>query len=227
LAQGIKPSDVYLLGIDGGKIAALEYRIALALGAKVGLLEASGRESTNLIYDQDWMDHERLLNLPRDAMTLRAFTNRQLSKPILTNEAVENCAKAVYDIYHQNLLKPWDKLDKEMQWSNYSQVMYMEVVLKSAGYGIREKIINNTKRFEFPPDAVEIMAQMEHGRWNEERLSKGWKYGNEKDVKNKISPYIVAWEKLDESIKEYDRRAVRSWPDILGQINYEIYDLKN
>ncbi|MFC1660385.1 hypothetical protein ACFL3S_02815, partial [Gemmatimonadota bacterium] len=43
LASGVTPSQVRLLGIGGGAIAGAEYRIALALGARVGLVTKSGR----------------------------------------------------------------------------------------------------------------------------------------------------------------------------------------
>jgi len=52
LATGVKPADVRLLGISGGLIAGLEYRFALAVGARVGLLKNSGREAERLI--QEW-----------------------------------------------------------------------------------------------------------------------------------------------------------------------------
>jgi hypothetical protein len=43
-----------LLGINGGKIAAVEFRIALALWARVGLIAGSGREADILAEDADW-----------------------------------------------------------------------------------------------------------------------------------------------------------------------------
>ena len=45
LAAGICPAEVRVLGINGGQIAAAEYRIALAVGATVGLVADSGREA--------------------------------------------------------------------------------------------------------------------------------------------------------------------------------------
>ena len=39
LASGINPKDVKLVGVNGGKISALEYRIALSLGARVGIIK--------------------------------------------------------------------------------------------------------------------------------------------------------------------------------------------
>ena len=72
-ASGIAPADVRLLGINGGIIAAAEYRLALGLGARVGLIEESGREAARLLPDADWAASARLVRLPRDAAAIRAF----------------------------------------------------------------------------------------------------------------------------------------------------------
>jgi ppGpp synthetase/RelA/SpoT-type nucleotidyltranferase len=76
VASGIHPSKVRLLGINGGKIAAAEYRIALALGAKVAMLEGTGREAQRLLSDPEWADPEMgLLSLPANKDAIRSFLN--------------------------------------------------------------------------------------------------------------------------------------------------------
>jgi hypothetical protein len=75
---------------------------------------------------------------------------------------------------------------------------------------------------EFSPEEVEIMAELEHGRWNVERLLDGWKWGPIKDVANKISPYIIPWTGLPEEMKEYDRDAARQIPHLLEQVGMEV-----
>ncbi len=54
VASGIRPDTVRVLGINGGRIAAVEYRIALALGATVGLVADSGREAGRLLSEERW-----------------------------------------------------------------------------------------------------------------------------------------------------------------------------
>jgi hypothetical protein len=75
---------------------------------------------------------------------------------------------------------------------------------------------------EFTKDEIEIMAEMEHGRWNVERLSDGWRWGEKKDVDKKISPYLVGWDQLPENVKEWDREAVRAIPKLLESVGLEI-----
>ena len=59
------------------------------------------------------------------------------------------------------------------------------------------------------------LAIMEHNRWVEERLSNGWVFGPEKNTDLRISPYLTSWENIPESIREYDRQAVRNIIPIL------------
>ena len=57
-----------------------------------------------------------------------------------------------------------------------------------------------------------------------EREDAGWEYGEVKDVKNRKSPYLVAWsdDRLPEDVKDYDRNAVRRLPMILAKADYEV-----
>ncbi|MFC1806294.1 hypothetical protein ACFL09_04855 [Planctomycetota bacterium] len=73
LASGIDPATVTLVGIDGGRIAAAEYRMALSLGARVAVIDGSGREAGKLRGDEDWNQATRLQFLPPDPAALRSW----------------------------------------------------------------------------------------------------------------------------------------------------------
>jgi hypothetical protein len=68
--SGIKPEDITLYGINGGKIAALEYRIALVLGAKVYLMKDSGRAVDEIVNDKNWNDQPGMLILTNDPLMI-------------------------------------------------------------------------------------------------------------------------------------------------------------
>ena len=74
-AAGIKAADVRVLGFGGGEIAAFEYRLALALGATVGVVSGTGGAVDELLKDRLWsaVPELRIFPLPPDAKTLRAF----------------------------------------------------------------------------------------------------------------------------------------------------------
>jgi len=64
---------VKLLGINGGPLTEFEYKLALALGASVGVVRESGRAAKDLAPDPDWQNTRNLLWLPCDPMTVWAF----------------------------------------------------------------------------------------------------------------------------------------------------------
>lgn len=73
LFAGVKPQDLRVLAIDGGPISAFEYRLALALGVPVGVMEPATRAAADLLADPDRRDCTGLVRLPGDACSLRSF----------------------------------------------------------------------------------------------------------------------------------------------------------
>lgn len=70
---GIPPGAVKLLGWGGGPIAALEYRVAVALGARVGLVAGSGRAADAMARGRARSRPANLQVLGCDAAAVRAF----------------------------------------------------------------------------------------------------------------------------------------------------------
>lgn len=129
LARGIPAGDVRLLGFGGRTISALEYQLALALGAEVGVLEDSGKAVEELLGDCFWPGTGKLLRLPPDPMSLKAFLAPRLEMPPgKTDEA----ARAVHEKYRADnkhelvdpSMRPWEDLDEELRDSNRQQAAY-------------------------------------------------------------------------------------------------------
>ena len=122
------------------------------------------------------------------------------------------------------VMMPWDRLRPDLKQSNLEHAAYIREILGYAGFGIRPI----TEGTSGPPpgfeEKVELMAEMEHGRWNVERLRAGWKYGPVKDSEKRISPFLVPWSELPDEIREYDRTTIRNYPAVLARVGMEIYD---
>jgi SLOG in TRPM, prokaryote len=73
IAAGIEPAAVAVLGIGGGEIAALEYRVALALGAPVGLVAGSGAAADELLAVAPAGPGAAPVRLPPDAGAIADF----------------------------------------------------------------------------------------------------------------------------------------------------------
>jgi hypothetical protein len=233
LASGVQPSRVKLVGIGGGKIAAIEYRLALSLGADVGVLADSLRAAEELLNDDRWREHKNLISLIPDRMTIRALILSPSS--VLDRASLEKAAESS----HNNAIKkkrhevtdpsmePWGELDKKFKESSIQQKLFAEAILRYGGYGVRKKPKNQIKLIKFPKDRLKLMAEMEHGRFNVERTRADWKLGEKRDHLKKISPYLRPWIELSDDVQKWDVDYVAGWPKDLKEAGLEVYDLKD
>jgi len=74
LQQGVRPSDVKVVGVNGGLLAGAEFRMALAFGARLGLISGSGREADRLLMDTEWNNLDNLYSFSfYDQTAFKAF----------------------------------------------------------------------------------------------------------------------------------------------------------
>jgi hypothetical protein len=234
LAAGIKPKDVRVLGFGGGKLAAFEYRLALALGATVGVVSGTGGAADELLKDSLWagVPDLPLFPLPADAKTLRAFVvpdGCEFDPGVLDEMAREFHARYRADNLRKikpDNLKLWKDLPPTYQNANREQAAYAIRILEAADFGVRTAQGQPVIFQGFTPEEIELMAELEHGRWNIERLHDGWRYGKTKDEDRKLHPCLVRWQDLPDGeagVKKYDRNAVRAFPEILAKAGLELY----
>lgn len=155
-------------------------------------------------------------------------------KPQNKRELIETIARAIHEEYVQQQKKSgqtpqtnpsmvgWEELPEHLKESNRQQAEHIGIKLKAIGCEIIPAKDKGEKLFEFTPEEIEKMAEMEHGRWVEERLRDGWKPGAVKDTEKKTSPYLVPWNQLSEEIKGYDRNAVKGIPSFLKIAGFNI-----
>jgi hypothetical protein len=79
LASGMDPGQIKLVGIGGGDISAFEYRLALTLGAQVGIITGSGRAADELLTNPAWKDIQHALDLSRILIVLCSLTRYRCS----------------------------------------------------------------------------------------------------------------------------------------------------
>ncbi|MCP4763163.1 MAG: tetratricopeptide repeat protein [archaeon] len=122
LKSGIETGNIKLIGINGGKISALEFRMAIVFGAQVGILDESGRASSELIRNPWWIERDQkghtlqmkqyktiqpkrlfkvIKNKPREIQNF-------LTKPFIVDPDIENLRKLIFqdtrgvDIYQRD-----------------------------------------------------------------------------------------------------------------------------
>ena len=165
-------------------------------------------------------------------MAVRAFAMVGEVPPILAGKRLDQVARSV----HENFLRegrykrgdvtmmPYEYLTDQFQESNRQQVAYMVHAIRAAGYDVREAPGKTAALLSFTDkEEVELLAEMEHGRWIVERLRWGWRYGPKREPEKKISPHLVAWSDLPDNSREYDRHSVREWPRFLADAGLEVF----
>jgi hypothetical protein len=103
-------------------------------------------------------------------------------------------------------------LPERMKRSNRLFADHVAVKLARFGLDIGEAGAGAALR----EDEIEILAQMEHGRWCVEQRLLGWQYGAVRDDLIRRHPLLVEWDALGEDAWQTNRDLVRSIADILA-----------
>lgn len=232
LAAGVKPEDVTVLGLGGGRIAAFEYRLALLLGARVGIIVGTGRAADEIAADAAWQGPPwKLWRIPleaADAAALRAFVHPALPLPPLDYDALGRLIHGRYvadnrDALLDPKLRNWDDLPSDYRDSSRDQMKSAAGLLAAEGFGIRRRpAAGKAKPFAFSPDEHERLARLEHGRWMIERVGRGWIRGKEKNPAKKTHPDLVRWEELSSEAQQKDFKAVANWPSLFAAAGYAV-----
>jgi len=234
LDSGASPADVRVLGFGGGPLSAVEYRIALGFGAWVGLVDGSGGAVDALQNDRLWSGVPNLLALPRDPTSVRALVQPPQVRPEFTEAVIEKMGQAFHEEYVNTStnrlpdnMKPWKKLPDTFKTANLEQAKYSVQILEACGFEVKPAADPKKPAVfaGFTDAEVERMAQLEHGRWNIERLRNGWRFGKPRADARKIHDCLVPWDVLpdgEDGVKKYDRSSVRKFPEILAQAGLEI-----
>ena len=236
VAAGVPLDHIKLLAYAPGPIARVEIAVALALGARVGLIDNPAMPPQRRFDEDQWSTRlddgdSGFVRLPMDAMSIRAFL--LMDELPRQEESLEKAAKRVHENYRKSAkpsdpsLQPWDELAEDLKISNYHQVAYWRDILTTEGLGVRpiSKATKNPLDMEkaIGKEGVRRLAEMEHGRWNVERLMLGWRHADTKDVDHKLSPYIVPWETLSAEIQQYDMTAMIELPQTLWEDGLEVF----
>lgn len=149
----------------------------------------------------------------------------------MPDDLLEAVARAVHEGYRADqadrkppddpAMAAWEELPEHLRESNRSQATDIFEKLRAIGCAVHQADDGEIALVSFTTAEIERLAEMEHDRWNAERLADGWTLG-ERDVLAKTSPYLVSWDELPEDVREWDREAVRRIPELLAGVRVEI-----
>ncbi|MCB1090308.1 MAG: AAA family ATPase [Verrucomicrobiae bacterium] len=185
-------------------------------------------------------DIQSILAIPRCLAQIgleiyRLTEVERLSEPALINRL----ARSIHEDYVRRRAKEgdtlatnpsmakFDDLTGDLLEANFDNARSVPRKLRQIGLGIRRAPGHREPHpLVLNAGQVERLAEMEHSRWNWQKLLQGWNYApSPKDPEKKTTPHLVTWEQLPNSIKEYDRETVRLIPTLLKDAGYEPYPI--
>jgi hypothetical protein len=89
---------------------------------------------------------------------------------------------------------------------------YRPKPLEAVGVGLPQKLREHT----------EVLAKNAHDTWAQLHFMEGWRYGPHVDDVKKEHPFLVPYEELPESAKQYDRHVAIQTVKALLALGYRI-----
>ncbi len=157
--------------------------------------------------------------------------NAILSRPLLDN--LEKLAIAIHEKFNQKQVERhpekrlayprFTDLPDTLKYSNLRQARSILSMLDLMDWETRPINSRGESVKDITKEVVDVLARFEHEEWVKERLASGWRYGARKDVDQKISPYLIPYDALDEETKELDRDSIKNIPELLDMVGLAIY----
>jgi hypothetical protein len=152
----------------------------------------------------------------------------------ITEDLADQLARAIHQAYLDKRagrgdspqvnqsMRPWEELPDDIKHANLAQAAHIGIKLNAIDCAVvPESVI--APDFAFTDAEIELLAEMEHRRWVQERLGEGYVQGPNREGKQ--HPDLVDWQYLSEHAREKDRDAVCDLPAILRQAGFQILRL--
>ncbi|KAK7408100.1 hypothetical protein QQX98_009755 [Neonectria punicea] len=121
-------------------------------------------------------------------------------------------------------LTQWNDTDEELRESSRAHADAIPSKLRIIGCYLSETQEYRKPVESFTRDQIEKIAEVQHERWNAEKLQNQWGKGKERDIKARKSPFLVPWVDLPEQWKDIGRGMAKSYPKILP-VSHKIYEM--
>lgn len=195
-----------------------------ATAAKIHTLAAEINDIITRI-DRGWIESEKVRNIIRKYYDIGATGTRELVARAIHEEYLENERKAGETPETNSSMRPWNELPNRLKDSNIRQAENTWKMLHRIHCTIGLSSETREPLFAFTDNEVELLAEMEHERWVDERVKKGWVYVKNRDDMQKIHNCILPWSDLTEEQRQKDRNVIRALPAILAKVYLKVVRL--
>ena len=119
----------------------------------------------------------------------------------------------------------WEDLKELYKENKRSQIRYLGERFDrfNTGIGLRPILPGAADTIsDLYGPILDQLSELEHQRWMLDKMADGWSLGK-LDTELRRHPDMIPYEHLDETVKDYIRLSVRSIPEYLKEIGYELY----
>lgn len=227
------PEGKGALNIDEGVLEAFLHVSQYKHGARsMEAIIAMSTLAGKSLFERSCLPSEAQLDLHVNGVEFASL----VQQPKFEGKLLETMAEEVHKIYcesqqgkpdaPEDAFKTFDELAPNTQQDNRDNVKDIPRKLAMAGY-VLIPARSNAPPFGFPGSDLEMLARLEHERWMRSKLSKGWRYGEERvqeereatkqestEQKDRTNPALVPWEELtpEEVARRYADNADKIGP---------------
>lgn len=169
-----------------------------------------------------------------------------LRSPKLQPALRERLAQGLYETYKQRRvdmcksdeertalesdrsMRDWDELAPELKESTRAQADDIPRKLRAVGCFMLDQDRNEplVRVPQFSTEELDVLSEIEHERFNAERLQRQWKMGP-RNSKQRTTPFLVPWRDLTQEWKDVDRVMVECVPRLLEKAGWKIYRMRD
>ncbi|KAH0846597.1 hypothetical protein AYO21_10460 [Fonsecaea monophora] len=148
----------------------------------------------------------------------------------LPEQLREELAEKLHNVYRDHMARTpgkvaesWGELREELRESSRAHADSIPWKLREIKCFLSEKQEGRRAISNFSQAQIDRLGEIEHDRWNAERLQNRWGLGKERDVEERKNPFLKPWSDLEPHVREIDCVMVASYPGILPK-EYKIYE---
>ena len=117
---------------------------------------------------------------------------------------------------------PWDKLPADVKESNYASALRIPEILELAGLALTEGEGSFAEVDRILAENLEMMAEAEHGGWEEQKRIDGWAYSPHRDDDLLRHNCLVSFNSLSAEDKVFDQNTIEKYPKYAREAGYKI-----
>lgn len=155
---------------------------------------------------------------------------------LIREDLVERVARIIHDRYRITRLRrgdipaqnpsmvDWEELPMTLRRSSRAQAEDLGRKLGAIGCVLAPRVAPG-EEYSLTENSIELLAEMEHRRWLEERTGEGWLYSQHRRDAFRQHPDLRPWDRLSEDARDKNRDSVRELAAIVGDAGFRIVRL--